>query len=615
MFESIVETLPGTNEAEKDAAGFYAGIQAAARAGSVFAIFEDGRMAYAELDDQLRRTVGFLRTLGLARQDRILIQTQYERHAIVLFVAAFLEGLVPVLLSPDTPDDRASSIARHIEAGHAFIDRHLFLERAWLRERPATIVGDAAPRSTLLERLRRHVPGNAQSLYPGCLAASEALAPSCCSAEDDLAYILFTSGTTADPKGVMVTHGNMFSHLATFRRLFGYDRHSVLFNNMALGHADGLFQGPILALYSECLLYRPQPFEMRNIEKMFARVREHGVTHLVTVPTILALLDAYTDSPDYFSAPEFRYLFSVSAKLDVGLWQRLEARFGKPIVNIYGLTETVTGGLYALPEHERRSGAVGIPVDMEARIDGGGDSGELMLRGSAVTPGYFRNGPATDALFVDGWMRTGDLAHAYADGTYAIIGRLRALIMCGGFNIHPEEINEVLMRHPLVVEAVSVGIEDPTWGELPVSVVLVSEPVSESDLATHCRQHLEERKCPKRILVEETLPRGDAGKPQLSRVAALVRTRLNENRASSSAVDAEKIVALAATVFKVSPETLSLETTPENTKGWDSFSHITLVATAEEAFGVKIEARKIIAMSSLRDLFDAVVAARALVRS
>jgi long-chain acyl-CoA synthetase len=614
MPETLAGARPEKALLERTAAHFYEGILAAARDGSDFVTFEKELMSYPEFLDQLQRTVGLLRSLGLARQDRILIQTAHDRHAITLFVAAFLEGLVPVLLTADTPDDRASSIARHVDAAHAFVDRHLFLERAWLRERAVTLVGEAPPRSSLLDRLRKSVPANAPRVYPVCLGAMEALHPASDSAPDDLLYILFTSGTTADPKGVMITHGNMFSHLATFTRLFGYDRHSVIFNNMALGHADGLFQGPILALYNGCRLYRPEAFDMRNLETMFARLRGQGVTHVVTVPTILALLDAYSTATEYFSSPEFRHVFSVSAKLDVGLWQRLEQRFGVSIVNIYGLTETVSGGLYCLPHHARRSGAVGAPVDMEARISGGGESGELLLRGSAVTPGYFRNREASDALFADGWLQTGDLARSWPDGTYAIVGRLRALIMCGGFNIHPEEINEVLMRHPSVVEAVSVGIEDLTWGEIPVSMVILSAKVAEADLAAHCRQYLEEKKCPKRILVADAFPRGDAGKPQLASVAAMARERLKQQNAGGGEGDEGKLLALAAGVFKVAPDSLSLQTTPETTNGWDSFSHITLVTTAEEVFGVRIEARRIIAMACLQDLLDAVVSARGAAR-
>jgi len=193
----------------------------------------------------------------------------------------------------------------------------------------------------------------------------------------------------------MITRGNLFANIRTIARVLGVDASSRLFNDMLLAHADGLVQGPLMALATGAALIRAGDFSVPGMEDWLNVVRREGATHFTSVPTVWTLIDRYARHDDYFAAPEVRILSSVAAALDPALWARLEARFGRRLVNQYGLTETVTSALYAGPHEEAGAfGTIGRPVDCEARIEaveGGTSVGELQLRGANVFPGYWRN--------------------------------------------------------------------------------------------------------------------------------------------------------------------------------------------------------------------------------
>jgi acyl-coenzyme A synthetase/AMP-(fatty) acid ligase/acyl carrier protein len=381
---------------------------------------------------------------------------------------------------------------------------------------------------------------------------------------------------------------------------------------MVLAHGDGLVQGPMMALGTGCALIRAGGFAVDRIEDWLDTVRREGATHVITVPTVWAMIDRYAQHSDYFAAPDFRGLSSVAAYLDPTLWDRLERRFGHPITNQYGLTETVASALYAgsHPETGARH-TVGRPIDCEARVVpiGEGDAGELQLRGDNIFAGYWGDKDRTSRTLVeDGWMRTGDLARKRDDGSYEIVGRLKTVIMSGGFLIRPEEIDEAMRSHPGVRGAVTVGVEDPLFGEVPVSLVEVEGDLGEVELVAHARQALEPLKVPKRIVVAEAIPRGDAGKPRLDAVRALIAERLSEEpstRAEGRDLEAA-VIETAARVFRLEPSVLSLRSAPETVPGWDSFTQIALILALEERFGLRIPTSRAAAIRSLASALEAV---------
>ena len=287
---------------------------------------------FAGLQRAVRRWLAWFDAAGLAEGDRVLIRSGDDLVAATGFIAALLDGVIPVLMTGDTPDLRALAVTGAVEA-----------------------MGFVSLAGTIPDLLDSHV-ARLELTSPtqpprkgwfGKAAAPDPLAglprpalrdPRLPDDPAGLAYILFTSGTTASPSGVQITRGNLFANLATLSRLFGYGPDSRIFNDMILAHADGMIQGPVLALANRCTVIRSGGFTIAGLEPWLERVRQQRASHVITVPTIWAMIDAYAAHDDYFDAPECTALLSVAAKLPVELWDRLESRFGRPVFNQYGLT-------------------------------------------------------------------------------------------------------------------------------------------------------------------------------------------------------------------------------------------------------------------------------------
>ncbi len=583
-----------------------------ARGKAAFLITPQQTFSYADLREAIRRWLGLFDRAALQSGDRVLIRTQNEFAMVSAFLATILDGKVAVALTGDTPISRRDAVANFAEA-HCIIDDEE--EATPFRNGHYFTLGSEDAGATgggFLAKLR----GNRPSAIKGLPKEPAKRSPSLNAAKDDLAYLLFTSGTTGEPAGVMITHGNLFANLSTLSRLFEYEASSRIFNDMALAHADGIVQGPLLAVANGCALIRAGGFSISGLEEWLGQIRKHRATHAIMVPTIWSMIDSYAAHDDYFDAPEMRSLQSVAAKLDLDLWRRIEKRFGLPLASHYGLTETVTSALYAgVGPGMGPIGGLGLPIDCEARIDPGADgAGELQLRGDNVFSGYWRNEERTAASFThDGWMRTGDLAERKDDTSYAILGRLKNIIMSGGFLIRPEEIDEVMLRHSAVRESVTVALDDEMFGEIPGTAIALKDaqtPCSPQELIEHARAQLEPRKVPKHCVVLEAIPRGLSGKAEIAKVQAAL-AQLIDGPESDSPTNADtadietKVLELAARTFRADIAALSMDMGPGDIAGWDSFSHLSLILEAERQFDIRLPASKIAQITKLADLVTA----------
>jgi long-chain acyl-CoA synthetase len=582
--------------------------QAAARA--TFIDWADDRYSYRSLVDDIQTWCGLLDAREVGPGRSVLILTCDDRVAIGAFVAAMLDGAIPTILAADAPLTRVQAIAELTHAKLVVADQSSPAGQDWLTSERLIAVPTARSNGGLFARTRaanplRDLARNATPRPPRCEAKP-----------DDLAYIVFTSGTTSAPKGVMITHRNLFTHLETLMRVFGHDETSAIFDGLALAHVDGLVQGPLQVLANGARLVRPPPFTPQTLDRYLNLVRAKGATHFIGVPTIYRFIDRYGLHDDYFEAEEFVGLVSSASKLDEALWRRLEQRFGKPVYNMYGLTETVTGGLYAGPGRELGGfGSIGKPIDMEVRLmraDGGpaapGEEGEMWLRGDNVSPGYFANATATAEKYADGWFKTGDLAICRADGAYEIRGRVATAIVCGGLTINSDELNEALLAHPAVAEATTVGLPDDNFGEIAVSAVVLDKHADELELTEHCGRLLEPRKVPKRIIALPSIPRGDAGKPQIGPLRELLAARIRErvNGSVAGADLADTILQVASQTFRVPLAELSLDSSPETVKRWDSFGHVSLILNVEQSLQKRIATADALGIDTLRQLVDVV---------
>jgi long-chain acyl-CoA synthetase len=567
----------------------------------VFLVSPTLNLTYKDAAQGIRCWLATFDASRLTPGDRFVLRTDDEAAAILAFLAGLVDGVVPVILEGSCPDTRLSAIVSVVEPG-------------------LVVSGDALPslpgQAVLRILKQRETRGGLRSLLGRKPSFDSGLGdgaadrpPHLPENTDDLAYLLFTSGTTSAPTGVRISRSNLAANLDTLTRLGGMSANSRIFNDMILAHADGMIQGPTLAAWNGAAILRAGGFDMQKIEDWLSRIRQYRATHVLSVPTVWAMIDRYAAHDDYFDAPECTMLVTVAAKMPDALWRRIQARFGRRLVNHYGLTETVASALYSGDHPDMGPEfTIGLPVDCKARIAKGTTEGELELKGDNIFSGYWRNEERTRASFTeDGWFKTGDIACARPDGSYDILGRLKTAIMSGGILIRPDEIDEAMLRHPAVIESATVGVPDEMFGEIGVTGVTLSTPVDETALTEHLRIHLEPRKIPKRIFALKQIPRGLSGKVNMNALTALLSEQANEGNQTQDGKDVEAIVInLAAKVFRVPVEQLSPRTGPDDVNGWDSFTQLNLVLTIEEHFGCRIPAARVSALQRLGDFIEVI---------
>ena len=299
------------------------------------------------------------------------------------------------------------------------------------------------------------------------------------SAPGDPALLIYTSGTTGAPKGAVLSHGNALANAAALVLAWRWSPSDRLLLALPLFHAHGLavgLHGTLLAGASVVL--QPQ-FE---VDSVLDAAAEHDATLFFGVPTMYARL---AESARVGELGSLRLCVSGSAPLPSALWEAMAQRSGQRVIERYGLTETLmnTSNPY---DGERRAGTVGLPLPgVEVRLDHDRQN-EILVRGPNVFDGYWRDPDASAAAFDgEGWLRTGDLGELDGDGYLRIVGRSKELIITGGYNVHPREVEEVLVRHPSVSEVAVIGLPSDEWGEVVTAVVVPrgrAEGLDESDL-------------------------------------------------------------------------------------------------------------------------------------
>ncbi|MGY3363760.1 acyl-CoA synthetase (AMP-forming)/AMP-acid ligase II [Bradyrhizobium sp. GM2.4] len=330
------------------------------------------------------------------------------------------------------------------------------------------------------------VPGPQDDLG-GCALVGPAVGPASSSGAsrgDDDAFILLTSGTAARPKMVPLTHRNVCLSAYNAGRVLSLASHDRLLNVLPLFHAHGLISGLLTALAAGSSVVCTEGFDAASF---FGWMRQLRPTWYTAVPTIhRALLTAAEANPDLARSSSLRVIRSASASLTPAILDGLEATFGVPVLETYGMTEAASQ-IAANPFELRKVGSVGRAagpeitiMDETGRALASGQHGEIMLRGPNMSRGYYNDEAATQAAFRDGWFRTGDLGYLDADGYLFIVGRIKDVINRGGQKISPLEVEEVLLSHPAVLEAGVFAVPHPKLGE-NVAAIVVLRPNSEGD--------------------------------------------------------------------------------------------------------------------------------------
>lgn len=337
--------------------------------------------------------------------------------------------------------------------------------------------------------------------------------------QDDIAVILYTSGTTGQPKGVMLTHRNLYSNAAAAVTLAeeSGDEPGTTIGVLPLAHIYGFTMANTLFLRGGSMVILPK-FDVRDVCEA---IQTHKVERFSAVP---AMIYALTTAPevDEYDVSSLESLGSGSAPLPVSLIEAFRKRFNAEIYEGYGLSEAAP----AVSVHRRgepiKPGSVGraMPgVELKIADESGnplpvGEVGELLVRGENITPGYYNNREATSATIRDGWLHTGDVAKMDEDGYLYIVDRKKDLILRGGFNIYPRDLEELISRHPAVAEVAVVGVPSERMGEEVVAVVVRNDDsdISEEELLAFCQERLAKYKTPRRILFMDAMPRNGVGK-------------------------------------------------------------------------------------------------------
>ena len=486
-------------------------LDAAAAAGDKPLLIEHGQttLRYDALDRETGRIAARLALLGAQAGDRVLVQVEKSRAAVLLYLAALRAGLVFV------PVNTAYTTA---ELAYFIADAA-----------PAIVVCRPADAEAL-----RAVAGHARVVTLGADGAGtlladlpETVAPPVPRAGSDLAAILYTSGTTGRSKGAMLTHANLLSNALTLKDLWGWQSDDVLIHILPIYHVHGLFVALHGALLAGASVLFHTGFDPATVIAQFA-----DATVLMGVPTHYTRLAA-DPALTHAACARMRLFVSGSAPLLAEAHQTFRARSGHAILERYGMTETgmITSNPYAGAGEGRVAGTVGYPLPgVCVRIcaaDGtpvpAGEPGVLEVRGPNVFAGYWRNPEKTAQEFrADGYFITGDIATAAPDGRITLVGRAKDLIIAGGLNIYPKEIEDAIDRIAGVVESAVIGVPHRDLGEAVVAVV-VPEPgaaLDEAGVLHALAGQLARFKQPRRVIMTDALPRNAMGKVQKAALRA-----------------------------------------------------------------------------------------------
>jgi len=455
--------------------------------------------SYAELSDATGRVAAMLQSRGVHPGDRVGLVLPNVPAFPILFYGALHAGAVVVPMNPLLSDREVAYYLTDSGAKTVF---------AW-EDVTKAVHGAAEPLGVDVVAVGAMGP-DLNGQRPAPITPRE---------DDDTAVLLYTSGTTGQAKGAELTHRNLASNAASSAEtLFELTPDDVVMGCLPLFHVFGLTCGlgaSVLSASSLTLLPRFDPAKALEI------IARDGVTVFEGVPTMYSgmLHQPAEGRPDVST---LRTCVSGGSAMPVEVLKAFEEAFGCVILEGYGLSETSPVASFNHPHAERKPGSIGTALrgvelcllDLDGKPVGGEDIGEIAIRGENVMKGYWQRPEATAEAMSDGWFRTGDLARVDDDGYYFIVDRIKEMIIRGGYNVYPREIEEVFYEHPAVAEAAVVGIPHADLGqEVGAAVALKPEASAEpAELQAFVKSRVAAYKYPRRVWIVDALPKGPTGK-------------------------------------------------------------------------------------------------------
>jgi acyl-CoA synthetase (AMP-forming)/AMP-acid ligase II len=468
------------------------------------------RVTYQHLRDQVAEMADALAALGIGRGDRVATVLPNGLPAIVSFLAASVAGTA----APLNPGYREDEVTFYLEDTAA---------KLLLCTADATAARKAAA-ARGVPAYPLEMDGAGRVRIAGAPNGNTASAPS----PGDIALVLHTSGSTGRPKRVPIRHRNIAASTRNVVAHYALSPADVSLCVMPLFHVHGLVASALATLLSGGTVVVPGKFSPLSF---WRTVRDTRATWYSAVPTIHNLLLARAGQDRPAGAAGLRFIRSCSASLPPEMMERMERVFGVPVLEAYGMTEASHQmASNPLPPASRKAGSVGPGTGVEIGImdEAGnvlpaGHRGEVVIQGPSVVSGYENNPEANEKSFINGWFRTGDQGFLDEDRYLTLTGRIKELIVRGGEKIGPREIDEVLLSHPAVADAVAFGVPHPAWGEEVAAAIVLKEgleaPPDEPALLAFCKERLADFKCPKKIYITTSIPRTSTGKIQRGAVA------------------------------------------------------------------------------------------------
>ena len=499
----------------------------------------DGRSwTYAEFDAAVKRTASMLRSRVIGKGDVVSLLLPNSAEYIVAYFACWHIGAVagPVnsLLKPEEVEwVVTNSESKLLLSEPSLVSGGLPQADAGLASCPSNAIdvatnsteGRLAPAEVTADEVTAfaipYIPFDDLGTVPNGTTQPADLSPA------DESIIIYTSGTTGKPKGCLLTHGNLIANARQITEWLNFGPDDRLLTVMPLFHMNAVTVTTMTALYCGGSTVVSPKF---SASRFWDIIDRYQITSFGSVATMLSMLlssgqkEGRDEPPTTDHRPRttsLRFAMCGSAPVPAEVLRRFEQTFGVLVIEGYGLSESTCRSTFNPPSEARRPGSCGQPIGNEMKVFDDDDNevpdgtlGEIVLRGPNIFKGYFKNPEATAKAFRNGWFHTGDIGYRDPDGFFYIADRKSDMIIRGGENIYPREIDDLLYTHPAVAAAAVIGVPDELYGEEVTAFVVLREGKSagEAEIIDFCRQHLADFKCPKTVHFVPEIPKGPTGK-------------------------------------------------------------------------------------------------------
>jgi len=485
----------------------------AAELGDKTAIFfRDEEIGYRQLNDRALAVASGLVARGVEKGRNVCLLIPNRLEFMYAFFGVMKAGAVAVPINTLLKGEEITYIINNCEAEVIIVtDEHIELVRT------------IKPDCTRLKHVISTAAGDDVIPFEQLLKTPVDENPPAVT-EDEDASIIYTSGTTGRPKGVILTHGNYIADTRMMTESVGMSKDDRFLCILPLFHVNAQVVTTLGPLYAGASMVLLEGFSPKKFLPALARYK---ATAFSGVPTVYAILNNQPDAEQY-DLSRLRFCVCGAAPMPVEVFNEFEKKYKAFILEGYGLSEGTCASSVNPLGGKRKVGSIGLPLEgqpMKIFDDNDNEApqgtvGEIVVKGPNVMRGYYNNPEATEATLKNGWLHTGDLGYVDEEGYFYIVGRKKEMIIRGGENIYPKEVEEAVYRHPAVLEAAIVGLPDKVWGEEVAAFIVLKDEgaLNEEDMIDYCKEHLADYKCPRKVFFVKDLPKTATGKIQKRKV-------------------------------------------------------------------------------------------------